>query len=81
MGALEWMKWGLKAATRNPNNVRVSNRDLQSLTMAADLDCSEAKRMLGWNPISDPDEFYREAIDSHLQPLRPGDLRLNPAAA
>lgn len=81
MGSLEWMKWGLKAVTRNPNNVRVSNRDLQSLTMAADLDCSEAKRMLGWNPTSDPEEFYREAIQSHLQPIPQGDLRVKTEAA
>ena len=81
MGAMQWLIWGLKAATRNPDNVRVGNRDLQSLTMTTQLDCSEAKRMLGWHPISDPDEFYREAIDSHLRPIPQGDLRHNSEAA
>jgi nucleoside-diphosphate-sugar epimerase len=51
-------------------------RDLQSLTMAANLDCSQAKTLLGWTPVTDPQTFFAEAIDSHLKPFKPGDLRL-----
>ena len=76
MGALEWVMWGIKAAARKSVNSRVSQRDLQSLSMAADLDCSQAKQLLGWEPVSDPEAFFREAIDSHLKPFKPGDLRL-----
>lgn len=76
MGALEWGLWAIKAVARKADNVRVSYRDLLSLTMAADLDCSEAKELLGWQPESDREAFFREAIDSHLKPFKPGDLRL-----
>ena len=77
MGAFEWLIWATKAAVRKSENSRISYRDLQSLTMAADLDCSAAKKLLGWQPESDRDVFFREAIDSHLQTLPPpGDLRL-----
>ncbi len=75
MGLNEWGRWAIKAAVRKPNNVRVSYRDLKSLTMAADLDCSEAKTLLGWNPETDREAFLREAIGSHLKPFAPGDLR------
>lgn len=81
MGAMEWALWAIKAAARNRDNVRVSYRDLLSLTMAADLDCSEAKALLGWKPESDREVFFREAIDSHLKPVKPGDLRLQHTVA
>jgi nucleoside-diphosphate-sugar epimerase len=77
MAALEWIMWGIKTAARSPNNVRTSYADLQNLTMAADLDCSLAKQLLGWNPVADREVFLREAIDSHLKPFKPGDLRLD----
>lgn len=54
-------------------------RDLESLTMAADLDCSAAKQQLGWTPENDPDVFFREAIDVHLKTFDSGDLRLEAA--
>lgn len=76
MGTFEWLIWATKAAVRKPENSRTSYRDLQSLTMAADLDCSAAKKLLGWQPESDREVFFREAIDSHLKPFHPGDLRL-----
>jgi nucleoside-diphosphate-sugar epimerase len=79
MGAFEWLIYMTKTLVRKPENSRTSYRDLQSLTMAADLDCSAAKKLLGWQPESDRDVFLREAIDSHLKPVRPGDLRLERA--
>lgn len=44
--------------------------------MRTSLDCSAAKQVLGWHPVADRDEFVRRAIDCHLRPLHPGDLRL-----
>ncbi len=76
MEAAELLKWSLKAMVRKPNNVRISYRDLKSLTMAADLDCSEAKKLLGWSPESDREAFFREAIGSHLKPFAAGDIRV-----
>ena len=75
MQAAELFKWALKAAARKANNVPISYRDLKSLTMAADLDCSDAKKLLGWTPESDREAFFREAIGSHLKPMAPGDIR------
>jgi len=53
-------------------------REIGSTTMAAPIDCSLAKRMLGWKPVSDENEFRRQALLSNVQPLAPGDLRLEP---
>jgi nucleoside-diphosphate-sugar epimerase len=76
MGTWEWIVWSLKAMARKPDNVPPSYRDLQSLTMSADLDCSEAKQLLGWKPETDPEVFFREAIGSHLKQFHPHDIRL-----
>ncbi|MCE5310973.1 MAG: NAD(P)-dependent oxidoreductase [Acidobacteriales bacterium] len=51
-------------------------RDLKSSSMVAQFDCSLAKRLLGWVPVSDQEEFYRHAIDCHVEQFLPGDLRL-----
>jgi nucleoside-diphosphate-sugar epimerase len=53
-----------------------SLRDPASLAMSAPIDCSRAKKLLGWQPVSDPDEFYKQAVLANLQPVKPGDLRL-----
>lgn len=42
-----------------------SRRDLLSRGLMARLDCSDAKRDLGWTPVSDPARFQREAIAVH----------------
>jgi hypothetical protein len=47
--------------------------------MISNIDCSAAKRLLDWRPNADVDSFIREAIDSHLPPVHPHDLRLNPS--
>ena len=74
----ELARWALKALGRKPNNKLGSLRDLASAPMAAQLDCSLAKRMLGWKPVSDENEFRRQALLCHVQPLAPGDIRLEP---
>jgi nucleoside-diphosphate-sugar epimerase len=49
--------------------------------LIANVDCSETKRMLNWKPVDDLETFLREAVDPHLRPVRPGDLRLEKALA
>jgi nucleoside-diphosphate-sugar epimerase len=66
----------IKKVARKPNNRMVSVRDLRSAPMVTQLDCSLAKQRLGWKPVSDRDEFYRQAIDLLLKPIPPGDVRL-----
>ena len=75
MNAVEYSLWLIKEMVHKPDNSRNSYRDLRSLTMAADLDCSAAKKLLGWQPETDRETFLREAVDSHLEPFHPGDLR------
>ncbi len=71
----ELSRYLIKKAVRNPNNMMVPLRDLRSAALLTQLDCSLAKQKLGWKPVSDRDEFYRQAIDS-FQPIAPGDIRL-----
>ncbi|WP_158295547.1 NAD-dependent epimerase/dehydratase family protein [Crenalkalicoccus roseus] len=42
-----------------------SRRELVSRGLLARFDCSDAKRDLGWRPVSDPAEFARQAIAVH----------------
>ncbi len=74
--ALEILKWGVKIAARKPDNTFPSIRDLKSRSFEAQFDCSAAKRDLGWQPNADRQAFLRKAIDVHLRPIAPGDLRL-----
>ena len=71
-------KWSIKKAggadARFP-----TYRDLKSAAMYSDIDCSAAKRLLDWRPNADIQYFVHEAIDSHLEPVHPHDLRLNPS--
>lgn len=76
MGAYEMLLATIKKIVRGSAETGTTFRDLQSLTMAADLDCSQAKKLLGWSPVTDSEIFFAEAIDSHLKPFKPGDLRL-----
>jgi len=73
---IEWMKWLLKTMFGRKGVERQSLRDMKSRSMRTQIDCSEAKRVLGWKPVDSMEVFIREAIDSHLEPLPAGDLRL-----
>lgn len=75
IGLAERMRWVLKAIMRKPGNACEPWRDTRSTAMCCDLDCSLAKRLLGWAPVGDREEFLRQAIDCHLPPFHPGDLR------
>jgi len=37
---------------------------------------SRSKQLLGWKPNASREVFIEQAIRSHIQPLAPGDLRL-----
>jgi len=76
----ELARWGVKTLARKPNVVLEPPGDMKSLTMSAPLDCSLAKRLLGWTPCADREEFFRQAIDPHLKPIPAGDLRREPVA-
>lgn len=76
IGMVDRFKWGLKLLIRKRDNVCEPYRDYKSLTMSSYLDCSLAKQKLGWNPISDRQEFFRQVIDCHLKPFHSGDVRL-----
>jgi len=78
--AVELAKWLIKSLARKPDNPLPGWRDFQSRSLRAPIDCSAARRLLGWRPNADADHFWREAIDPHLRPLADGDLRL-PAPA
>ena len=66
-----------KLALGCKNNVRQGSwHELKHAQMRTSLDCSAAKKLLGWRPVADRDEFVRRAIDCHLRPLHPSDLRL-----
>ena len=54
-----------------------SYREFKSAAMYSDIDCSAAKRLLDWRPNADVEYFIHEAINSHLAPVHPHDLRLN----
>lgn len=76
MQALDIFKWIIKVATGRRGAEFPSYRDLKSRSLRAPLDCSQAKQRLNWKPESNRETFLREAIDSNLTPLLPGDLRL-----
>ncbi|HEX3940853.1 MAG TPA: NAD-dependent epimerase/dehydratase family protein [Acidobacteriaceae bacterium] len=61
------MKWGVKVALRYPERQRLTYRDWESRTLRAPFDCSAAKTVLGWKPVSARAEFIRRGIE---EPLR-----------
>ena len=77
----EIARWAIKALGRKPNNQLGQLRDLASSPMSAQLDCSRAKKLLGWKPVSDENEFRKQALLCHVKPLSPGDVRLEPRRA
>jgi nucleoside-diphosphate-sugar epimerase len=74
--AIEVGKWLIKCAARRKENPFPSFRDLRSRSLVTNLDCTAAKKLLGWRPCADREEFLRQAVDVHLQPVEAGDLRL-----
>jgi nucleoside-diphosphate-sugar epimerase len=75
----ELSRYLIKKAVRKPGNRMVPFRDLRSASLATQLDCSLAKQRLGWKPVSDREEFYRQAVEVFVRPIPPGDIRLETA--
>lgn len=74
--AFRTVVWLGKKALGRKDNVWQSWHELKNAPQRTWLDCSAAKTQLGWKPVADRDEFVRRAIDCHLRPLHPADLRL-----
>ena len=51
-------------------------RDMKSSGMFRRIDNSRSKQRLGWKPNASREVFIEQAIRSHIQPLAPGDVRL-----
>jgi nucleoside-diphosphate-sugar epimerase len=66
--AAELFKWGIKRATGKSVDVP-SRRDLVSRGLAAQFDCSDVKRDLGWHPVADRATFIARAVDIHRTPF------------
>ena len=56
-------KWLVKRAIRHPDRRHPSYRDWESRTQRAFFDCSKARKILGWNPVSERDEMIRRGIE------------------
>jgi nucleoside-diphosphate-sugar epimerase len=80
IAAFKLMVWLGKAALRRPDNASPRFYELFTDAQRTQLDCSAAKKLLGWRPEPNRDEFVRRAIDCHLAPLRAGDLRADAEA-
>ena len=72
----ELSRYLIKKAVKKPDNMMVPFRDLRGSSLATQLDCSLAKQKLGWKPVADREEFYRQAVDVFVRPISPGDVRL-----
>ena len=58
----EILKWVIKRAIRHPDRRWPSYRDWETRTQRARYDCSKARRVLNWNPVSDDGELIRSGI-------------------
>lgn len=74
--AVLWFKHIVKLAVGRQTK-RPSWHTLKCDQIRTQLDCSAAKKFLNWKPVSDLETFLREAIDPHLRPIHPQDLRLS----
>jgi nucleoside-diphosphate-sugar epimerase len=70
--------WLGKAAMLRKDNLWLSYHELKTAPQKTQIDCTAAKQLLGWRPVADRAEFIRRAIDVHIAPPKPGDLRVGP---
>ena len=61
------LKWAVKVAVRHPERRMPSYRDWVSRTAKAVFDCSPARTVLGWKPVSNQSELIQQGI---VDPLR-----------
>lgn len=55
-------KWAVKWAVRHPDRRWPSLRDWKSRTYRARYDCTKARRVLGWRPVSDRQALLDEGV-------------------
>src|SRR3954468_18222288 len=58
----DMLKWLVKMLIRHPERRRPSYRDWESRTQLARFDCSKAKQVLNWRPVSDRNEMIQRGI-------------------
>jgi predicted dehydrogenase/nucleoside-diphosphate-sugar epimerase len=65
----DMMKWLVKVAVRHPERRLPSYRDWESRTQHAHFDCTAARTMLEWSPVSDRGELVRRGIEEPLREI------------
>jgi nucleoside-diphosphate-sugar epimerase len=75
--AICMMKGRLKGLLNHKKADFQTYYDAASSAMITFVDNSQSKLLLGWKPNDSLDVFIREAIDSYVEPIHPGDLRLS----
>ena len=65
----DMMKWVVKVAVRHPERLLPSYRDWESRTQRAHFDCTAAKTVLGWSPVSERGEIVRRGIEEALREI------------
>ncbi len=65
----DMMKWAVKVAVRHPERQLPSYRDWESRTQRARFDCTAAKTVLGWSPVSERGELVRRGIEEPLREI------------
>jgi nucleoside-diphosphate-sugar epimerase len=63
---IDLVKWVAKVALRFPDRQFPHFRDWETRTMRATFDCTAAKTVLGWKPVTDRDEVVRKGIAEPL---------------
>jgi len=63
---IDMLKWAVKVAVRHPERRMPSYRDWESRTQKARFDCTAAKAVLGWRPVSEREELARRGIAEPL---------------
>ncbi len=73
LGAEEWLKWAVKKVAGRKGVRAPAVRDLKSRGMVSQFDIAAEKRILGWRPCADEQEFRKRAIFPHVESYEGGD--------
>ncbi len=60
---IDMVKWAAKVAMRFPERQMPHYRDWETRRLLAPFDCSAAKKILEWRPVSDRNELMRRGIE------------------
>ncbi len=61
--AADWLKYAVKVLVRHPKRSRPSWRDWATRGELSRFDCTKAKRVLSWQPVSDKVTLLREGVE------------------